>query len=90
MDVLSAYHGIASGSPCVVPSRERELLLLLLLLLLLFIYLFIFAENSRGLVLLWMSELSLALACAVGYFDLRPFLSLVGESNKHDALIEDI
>ena len=22
MDVLSAYHGIASGSPCVVPSRE--------------------------------------------------------------------
>ena len=56
----------------------------------LFIYLFIFSENSRGLVLLWMSELSLALACAVGYFDLRPFLSLVGESNKHDALIEDI
>lgn len=38
-----------------------------------------------------MSELSLALACAVGYFDLRPFLSLVGESDKHDALlIKDI
>ena len=42
------------------------------------IYLFIFAENSIGLVSLWMSELSLALACAVGYFDLRPFSSLVG------------
>ena len=40
--------------------------------------------------MLWMSELCLALACAVEYFDLRPFLSLVGESNKHDALIEDI
>ena len=42
------------------------------------IYLFIFAENSIGLVSLWMSELSLALACAVGYLDLRLFLPLVG------------
>ena len=40
--------------------------------------------------MLWMSELSLALACAVGYFELTPFLSLVGESDKHDALIKDI
>lgn len=54
------------------------------------IYLFIFAENSIGLVSLWMSELSLALACAVGYFDLRPFLILVGQSDKHDTLIKDI
>ena len=40
--------------------------------------------------MLWMSELSLALACAVGYFELRPFLPLVGESDKHAALIKDI
>ena len=40
--------------------------------------------------MLWMSELCLALARTVGYFDLRPFLILVGESDKHDALIKDI
>ena len=73
--------------------EERRYGRIFLFLLLLFIYLFIysfFAEHSIGLVLLWMSELSLALACAVGYFELRPFLSLVGESDKHDALIKDI
>ena len=81
--------------PSITPFLEERPYgrIFLFLLLLLFIYLFIysfFAENSIGLALLWMSELCLALACAVEYFDLRPFLSLVGESNKHDALIEDI